>query len=351
MATMIRPNRLEVSDRFPVAGFTVKTGNYPWFEVVLATDPALFRAEHKSQRTYANFYSSHAMGPLPTERGEAVYLVPPEVLKRFAGQPKLYFGMATFSDANRSRVDALQIPVEGSPWLNLKLLTGRGSRRMMALPHPRNGHARNGNGYTAANAEELVWAGDAAQPGREAIASLPPPTALPSSPEPKNGAAAPPTAPAASAALEYDDGFGPMPLDAAETEGMEDPGIDQPIPDEAVSTQALAYSRTFSVSEYPQASRFEQAKWYRTPSSPRQINRIVIHITDGGPNINNTIAWFKNPVEKDGTSRKVSAHYIVGQNGEVVQMVKHSDVAYHASSANNDSIGIEHNANPSSTVD
>jgi hypothetical protein len=36
MASTIRPNRLEVSDRFPVLGFTVKTGKDPWFEVALA---------------------------------------------------------------------------------------------------------------------------------------------------------------------------------------------------------------------------------------------------------------------------------------------------------------------------
>ncbi|MGH7456016.1 MAG: trypsin-like serine peptidase, partial [bacterium] len=210
MATMIRPNRLEVSDRFPVAGFTVKTGNYPWFEVALATEPGLFRAERKSQRTHSNFYSSHAMGPLPAERGEAVYLVPPEVLKRFAGQPKLYFGLATFPDANRSRAEVLQAPSEGSPWLNLKLFTGRGSRRMMALPHPRNGHARNGNGYMATNPEELTWSGDAAQPGTEAIATSPPAngsTTAPASPTPSSPSTPPNTS--ASAALGYDDGFDP----------------------------------------------------------------------------------------------------------------------------------------------
>ncbi len=208
MATMIRPNRLEVSDRFPVAGFTIKTGSTPWFEVALATDPVLFRSERKSQRNSSNFYSSRAAGPLLAERGEAVYLVPPEVLRRFAGQPKLYFGLATFADANRSRAGMLQIPSEGSPWLNLGLFTGRGSRRMTALPPPRNSHARHGNGYAAISSEELVWAGDAAQPGTATIAAPPPPngsTTAPASPIPNSPATPPNTS--ASVALGYDDGF------------------------------------------------------------------------------------------------------------------------------------------------
>lgn len=352
MASMIRPNRLEVSDRFPILGFTVHTDPSPqWFEVALATDPKLFRAEAKAQRNHTNFYSSHAAGALPAERGEAVYLVPPEVLKRFAGQTKLYYGLATFPDPSRSHAEMVRVPSESSPYISIQALTGRTSRRMMAIPHPRNGHAGNGNGYGARNADELMWAGDAARPGTEAIANAPAVST------PTNGASRAPStsaqpltppvaAPSASAAFAYDDGFGPMPLEATGSEKMEDHGIEEPIPDEAVSTQAMAYSRTFSTSEYPQASRFVQAKWYHTPFSPREINRIVIHITQGGPNINGTIEWFKNPIKKDGTPRPSSAHYIVGQNGEVVQMVKNSDIAAHAMSANSDSIGIEHNARP-----
>jgi hypothetical protein len=92
--------------------------------------------------------------------------------------------------------------------------------------------------------------------------------------------------------------------------------------------------------EYPLAARFEPAaegnfrRW--TAAEPRQVRRIVIHITDGGRLIEGTISHFRNPASR------VSAHYVVGQDGQVVQMVRHNDVAYHASSANGDSIGIEH---------
>ncbi|MFU1888097.1 N-acetylmuramoyl-L-alanine amidase [Bacillus wiedmannii] len=96
-----------------------------------------------------------------------------------------------------------------------------------------------------------------------------------------------------------------------------------------------------SGAEYPLASRYVPAKFFQD-SSTRTINRIVIHITDGGSNINGTVGWFQNPVKPDGTPLPVSAHYVVGQDGEVVQMVKNKDIAYHASSANPDSIGIEH---------
>jgi N-acetyl-anhydromuramyl-L-alanine amidase AmpD len=92
--------------------------------------------------------------------------------------------------------------------------------------------------------------------------------------------------------------------------------------------------------EYPGASRFiSAAPGNYKRCAARKISRIVLHITDGGPNISGTIAWFCNP------AAKVSAHYIVGQDGAVVQMVRHRDVAWHAGKANGDSIGIEHVGN------
>jgi N-acetyl-anhydromuramyl-L-alanine amidase AmpD len=94
--------------------------------------------------------------------------------------------------------------------------------------------------------------------------------------------------------------------------------------------------------DYAGASRFVQAKHFQAKPNGRTISRVVIHITDGGANIEGTIGWFKNPVAKNGTEVPVSAHYVVGQDGQVVQMVREQDVAYHANAANGDSIGIEH---------
>ena len=92
--------------------------------------------------------------------------------------------------------------------------------------------------------------------------------------------------------------------------------------------------------EYPGASRFVPAARgnYRACAA-REITRVITHITDGSAAIGGTIAWFQNPVAK------VSAHYIVGQDGEVVQMVLHKNIAWHAGHANLGSVGIEHVAN------
>jgi len=56
---------------------------------------------------------------------------------------------------------------------------------------------------------------------------------------------------------------------------------------------------------------------------------IVIHIMLG--TINGTISWFKNPTSQ------VSAHYLVGKDGRVVQMVKDEDAAWHAGRISNPS--------------
>jgi len=66
----------------------------------------------------------------------------------------------------------------------------------------------------------------------------------------------------------------------------------------------------------------------------RKIDRIIIHITQGS--FASAIGWFKME------SSKVSAHFIVSNAGEVVQMVKLQNVAWHATPYNTRSIGIEH---------
>jgi N-acetyl-anhydromuramyl-L-alanine amidase AmpD len=114
-------------------------------------------------------------------------------------------------------------------------------------------------------------------------------------------------------------------------------GIEGPLPSEEDPSAAS------QAPEYPLAARFVPAapgnygRYVSTRSAPhRPIRRIVIHITDGGANINGTVSHFSNP------ESGVSAHYIVGQDGEIVQMVRHNDIAYHAHGANTDSIGVEH---------
>ncbi|WP_433393704.1 N-acetylmuramoyl-L-alanine amidase [Micromonospora sp. KLBMP9576] len=72
-----------------------------------------------------------------------------------------------------------------------------------------------------------------------------------------------------------------------------------------------------------------------TPGRSSRITTVVLHVTQGS--YAGTISWFQNP------SSQVSAHYVVkSSNGEVTQMVREGDTAYHARSANAYSLGIEH---------
>ncbi|QIN84223.1 nucleoside transporter [Rubrobacter tropicus] len=73
---------------------------------------------------------------------------------------------------------------------------------------------------------------------------------------------------------------------------------------------------------------------YREKSYP--INRLVVHVVQGSAAA--AINWFQDP------RANVSAHYVVGRRGGVVQCVRHSDVAWHAGNwyYNTRSIGIEH---------
>ena len=126
----ISATRHEVSDRFEVLGFTVKTGRKPYFQVVLVSDLDALR--DKGKRTPLTFWASN---PIAAEKGEAVFLVAPEVLKRFAGKPRLYYGLATFADANRREPEIVSEPNESGPWINLGSYTGRSNRRAMTARH------------------------------------------------------------------------------------------------------------------------------------------------------------------------------------------------------------------------
>src|SRR5512135_3583676 len=74
----------------------------------------------------------------------------------------------------------------------------------------------------------------------------------------------------------------------------------------------------------------------------RTITAIVIHYT-ASMNLNGTVDWFKR------SESKVSAHYVVGREGQVVQMVRDEDIAWHAGrsmlgdqpNVNTFSLGIE----------
>jgi N-acetyl-anhydromuramyl-L-alanine amidase AmpD len=366
MPAQIRMNRPDVTDRFPMLGFTIRTDGSPQrAEVSLGTDLTLFRSENKAKRTNANFYSSRAAGPLSVPRGEAIYLVPPQVLARFIGADRLYFALATAPEGNGARFHVEVMPGEGSPYISLKGLTPRSLRRVRLLPSRQQRAA----GYGGNGVAGLEWAGDVVAPGMQPAGKSTAPA-----PADRQTPAAVSPAPAPNPAADdhvYNDGFGPLPAPPSSGSGGTTPaqvskaqsyygqatsarplsqenfaadgyGIEGPIPD-TETPDAFSGARALDTPqpEYSGGSRFAPAhpSNYRKATQARTIDRIVIHITDGGSKISGTIAWFQDP------KSHVSAHYIVGQDGEVVQMVRNNDIAWHASQANSRSIGIEHIAN------
>jgi V8-like Glu-specific endopeptidase/N-acetyl-anhydromuramyl-L-alanine amidase AmpD len=367
----LTPTRTEISDRFSVLGFRVRSGRNPYFEVAIATDPSLFHADAKSQRSAANFFSSHSSGPILAEHGEAMYFIPPHALRHFAGKERLYYTVAAFPDTSRVNPELLDVPDQARPWITIsKSFTGREIRRLIGAPS-RHATSTDGNGYRKISPDAFQWAGDDVMPGAsqrvEPVgrgitapgkgASSSQPTSASPNPGPTNGSKFTATAPASTASalareqeFEYDDGHG-QEFWAQQQEETSEPdfsqyGIDGPIPDgpETAESQSLAQALDIAP-EYPQADRFAPAANFYASPKPRSIDTIVIHITDGHPDIEGTISWFQTPEQKiKGKRVYASSHYVVGQQGQVVQMVRNQDVAYHASEANAHSIGIEHAA-------
>jgi N-acetyl-anhydromuramyl-L-alanine amidase AmpD len=74
-----------------------------------------------------------------------------------------------------------------------------------------------------------------------------------------------------------------------------------------------------------------------------KITHIVIHATDG--RYAGTLAWFQDP------RADLSAHYVIrASDGEITQAVTEGDTAFHARGFNRQSIGIEHEFDPSAGI-
>ena len=192
MPAQIRPTRLDVTDRFPMVGFRIRADGGPsQAEVAIAVDPTLFTPDRKKDRTAANFYSTRGNGDVRFQGSEAGYTVPPEILARFIGSEKLYFGLATAGDGGPMKVAVM--PNETSPYISIRGLSGRSMSRIRVLPNRQQRAA----GYKRTSQEQLEWAGDVSTPGMAPIT---------------NGAAPADAGPNATAGpAQYDDGFGPMP--------------------------------------------------------------------------------------------------------------------------------------------
>lgn len=331
----ISPNRTELSRSFPVLGFTVRTPTHPgWFEVALAADPTLFTPERRSTRTPTTFWSTKELGLLSAASGEAVFLVPTRVLAALSTNRRLFFALATFDGPGRSgrRVWRPDPATASSVGIDR---TFQPERRVSLLP------TRGAPGAYGTPADPPTWAGD--------DEPTPEPTSGSSAPSPDEEKNAMQTSGAIGQAFEYDDGldreFWQTHARGAGAGDADSYGIDGPLPSRYEQTDFAAASavpfQSGQASEYPQGTRFAPAATgnFLPSSGVRTIDKVVIHITDGGANINGTIRWFQDP------TAQVSSHYVVGQDGEVVQMVANNDVAYHARGANSSSIGIEHVAN------
>lgn len=339
----IRPTRSAISDSFPVVGFHVEVPSDRIFEVVVTSDPALLRPDRRNDRRNTNFYCSAAEGTLSAPSGAAMYLLPPSILASFAGTTRLYYALATRPRNNGGKPEIAFASADRGPWISLDAYTGRQTRRPLMLP--------SASRFFTPTAASMRWSGDdvaapTLQPGNSAPVPSNSPTSAP--------APAMPAAPVATAGLrnrapsafDYDDGFGPMPtqMDASE-EVPNDRGFEGTMNDEAFGLSNARSLENASAPEYPGAAEFISAhpRSSHTPRNPRTIERVVIHVTYGrNPRARATANYIKSGAE----NRFASVHYVVGQGGEVVQCVPEAKVAYHASSANANSIGIEHNANP-----
>ncbi|MGV9328874.1 N-acetylmuramoyl-L-alanine amidase [Streptosporangium sandarakinum] len=111
-------------------------------------------------------------------------------------------------------------------------------------------------------------------------------------------------------------------------------------PDRGPYEAARDLDRTFAAAavDYPSAHWAPASTSnYAVSDRPNSdvIDRIVIHVAQGS--YAGTISWFQNP------AAQVSAHYVVrSSDGDITQMVREKDRAWHAGDYNRRSVGIEH---------
>lgn len=87
-------------------------------------------------------------------------------------------------------------------------------------------------------------------------------------------------------------------------------------------------------------AEYPGAIWAASPNyssrDSEAVDLIVIHITDGQPKVERSVSRFQKP------ETKASPHFVIGQAGEVYQLVRLANAAWHDSGRNKRSVGIEH---------
>lgn len=90
--------------------------------------------------------------------------------------------------------------------------------------------------------------------------------------------------------------------------------------------------------------RYPLARWSPSPNHSSRsgvvVDHIVIHHTDGQPRLARAVEHLSNLTPSSG--KRVSAHFVIGRLGEVVQLVDLDRAAWHCSGCNARSVGIEH---------
>ena len=69
-------------------------------------------------------------------------------------------------------------------------------------------------------------------------------------------------------------------------------------------------------------------EWSRPQLKIRELKAIVIHWT-ANPNANAKQNWLFFEEKKTGMGGYGSAHYIIGQDGEIIQAIPNNEIAYH----------------------
>ena len=107
------------------------------------------------------------------------------------------------------------------------------------------------------------------------------------------------------------------------------------IPADVEASAALTtLPMALGLADYGPANWVKSGNYSTASRGKGQITTIVVHTVQGS--YKGCISWFQNP------AAKVSAHFVLGKNGEVTQMVKEKDIAWHVGSANGYTVGIEH---------
>lgn len=89
--------------------------------------------------------------------------------------------------------------------------------------------------------------------------------------------------------------------------------------------------------DYPSARWVAAASCNYSSRNGHQVSAVTIHYTQG--TYAGAISWFQN------CSSSVSAHYVLrSSDGQVTQMVREADKAWHVGSANSYTVGLEHEA-------